>query len=110
LIFSSRDTIAAEFTAVNFQRCLRVNIQGFISAYFLHCHDKPARPRIQIVADAGEHRDEQQRENKESGLVIAPQGRDKAISFSKRRAATWTKVRIVSDASATFRTDHTTNL
>jgi hypothetical protein len=37
LIFSSLGTIAAKLTAVNFQGCLRIDVQRFIPADFLDC-------------------------------------------------------------------------
>src|SRR5207249_7473209 len=87
LILSSLGTVAVKFSAVNFQRCFRIDIQRLISADSVDLHHKFSRPRIQIVADARQHRDKQQRENQEAWFVIPPQVCDKAISVFERRAA-----------------------
>jgi hypothetical protein len=43
--------------------------------------------RRQVIADASQHREKQQRYNQEAWLVIPPQVRDEATSFFERCAA-----------------------
>ena len=103
-------TFSGELPAINLQCCFGVKVDGFVLADAFDRDQKLPRPRIQIVADASQHRDEQQRQNQKARFVVPPQLRDKAISFSKRRAAARAEVGIVSDAGITFQTIHTNNL
>jgi hypothetical protein len=81
-----------KLAAVHFQRHLCIKINGFGCANALDRYHKLPRPRIQIVADAAQHRDEQQRENQESRFIVSPQVRDEAVSVFERCAAAGAEV------------------